>query len=764
MLGMLCLAMGAPLWALEDKSDGREGSAIVLDEAVVSAKRDTEQTGEIGYAPLASEQLKITPADRARTSSTADLLDNVPGVSLQQTGGLNVIPYLNGLGDDRIRIKLDGMDLISACANHMNSPLSYISPTNVNKVNVLAGITPVSVGGDSIAGTILVDSPALEFAKPGEGLLKGEAGSYYRSNGNAFGGNLSTTVANDYLSFRYSGAEAQSDNYHAARDFKPAGRAAVDRGWLAGDEVGSSSYQAWYHAISVGLQKDIHSLQVNFGIQDIPYQGFPNQRMDMTDNYSEQINLHYTGQYWWGALEARFYNERTRHSMDFGDDKRFFYDSKASKGTVLAPGMPMETCGINTGALVKGKIPLSDHDTLTVGVEGQVYRLDDWWPPSPSALPPGIKWAGMAPDTFLNINDGRRDRVGAFAEWEARWNPQWMSLLGGRIDTVMMDTGDVHGYNEMMYNGAPLFPATTFNNSDRQRTDVNFDVTALTRYTPSDMFTIEAGYARKTRSPNLYERYAWSTSRMAMEMINFAGDGNYYIGNRDLEPEVANIFSVTADLHDACQDRWGLKVTPYYNWVEDYIDVRRCPKSVCGDTPAIVANLKADTGFVFLQFLNQPAEIYGVDVSGYFRLIRSSDYGSLTATGILSYSHGENMTTGDNLYNIMPLNGKVALVHRFGKLTNTIEGQLVDAKTQLSQVRDEVRTDSYGLLNLRSSYEWKNLRLDAGIENVLNQFYSLPLGGLYVGQGATMRGDGIPWGIPLPGPGRSFYAGVTAKF
>ena len=92
----------------------------------------------------------------------------------------------------------------------------------------------------------------------------------------------------------------------------------------------------------------------------------------------------------------------------------------------------------------------------------------------------------MAPNTFVNINDGQRDRIGVFAEWEARWNPQWISLLGIRSDNVLMNTGTVQGYNNtMMYNGAPLYPATTFNARDRKRTDNNIDVTALSRYTPS---------------------------------------------------------------------------------------------------------------------------------------------------------------------------------------------------------------------------------------------------------------------------------------
>lgn len=760
LAGVLCLAVATPLWAVDGKSDVKEASSITLDEAVVRAKRDAAAGAE---EDLGSHQHKVTSGERARVSSTADLLNDMPGVSIQQNGGVAAIPFLHGLGDDRIRIKVDGMDLISACANHMNSPLSYIDPTHVSTINVAAGIAPVSMGGDSIAGTIVVNSASPEFAKPGEGtLLKAQAGTSYRSNGNAFGVNLSTSAASEYFSMRYSGSLAEAGDYKAARDFKAAGPAAIDRGWLEGDEVGSSRYQAWNHAIEMALRNERHLVQLNIGLQHIPYQGFPNQRMDMTENDSRQINVHYSGQYRWGALEARVYNEHTRHKMDFANDKQFFY---GSADTILAPGMPMETEGNNTGALVKADIELSNRDILKVGVEAQRYRLDDWWPPSPSVLPPGYTSGGMAPDTFWNINNGKRDRLALFAEWEARWNPRWISQLGVRSDTVMMDTGTVQGYNNtMMYNGSPLFPATTFNNRDRQRTDSNVDVTALTRFTPDATLAIEAGYARKTRSPNLYERYAWSTNTMAMEMINFAGDGNFYIGNLDLKPEVANTLSATVDWHDAARKQWGLKVTPYYTYVQDYIDARRCPTSVCGNSNAVNASLSARTSFVYLQFVNQAASLYGIDVSGHYLLAKTSDYGSFTATGALNYVRGENRTTDDNLYNIMPLNAKLALVNRLGRLTSTVEGQFVDEKTDISQVRNEVKTSAYALLNLRASYAWKKVRLDAGVENVLNKNYDLPMGGAYVGQGATMSGNKIPWGIPVPGYGRSFYVAMTVTF
>jgi iron complex outermembrane receptor protein len=71
---------------------------------------------------------------------------------------------------------------------------------------------------------------------------------------------------------------------------------------------------------------------------------------------------------------------------------------------------------------------------------------------------------------------------------------------------------------------------------------------------PMQLF--EAGFARKSRSPNLYQRYLWSTQPMAMLMNNFVGDGNGYVGNLDLKPEVAHTVSASGDWHDAEQKDW----------------------------------------------------------------------------------------------------------------------------------------------------------------------------------------------------------------
>ncbi|HEX8979711.1 MAG TPA: TonB-dependent receptor [Parasulfuritortus sp.] len=719
-----------------------QDESYTLGDVVVSAPRlDASLLNTTAVDGQKLDSLRYT------TSDTASLLRDVPGLSLFGAGGVSSLPTVHGLADDRLRVQVDGMDLIAACPNHMNSPLSYIDPTSVASAKVFAGITPVSAGGDSIGGTIQVESAPPVFAPAGAGSqVSGEAGVFFRSNGNVRGGNVSATLAKEDFSLTYAGSTVEADDYKAADNFKAAG-ASSGRGWLEGDVVGSSAYKSQNQSLGMAFRRDNQLFEMKVGVQNIPYEGYPTQRMDMTGNDSTQINLAYTGQYQWGILKARVYDEKTEHKMDFGNDKQYWYPSYATcaaynfvpgMGTCAA-GMPMDTKGHNTGAKLSADIDLSRRDALKVGGEYQRYRLSDWW--SPSGM-------NMWPNTFWNINNGQRDRVALFAEWNARWSQKWHSQLGVRNETVSMDTGNVQGYS-----ASYSTDANAFNSQNHSITDHNWDLTALARYIPAATQTYEFGLAQKTRSPNLYERYTWSTGGMAMVMNNFAGDGNGYVGNLNLSPETAYTLSATADWHDAGKERWGMKVTPYWTYVDGYIDAQR-----------IAGSNTATTGFVQLRYANQSARLYGIDVSGHLPLADATGYGSFTATGNLGYVRGKNMTTGDNLYNIMPLNARFAVVQRLNSWTNSVELQLVAGKKDVSQTRNELQTGGYGLVNLRSSYAWKHMRLDVGVENLFDKFYNAPLGGAYVGQGKTMSILGVPWGVAVPGPGRSFYTALSGKF
>ncbi|MGM0516994.1 MAG: TonB-dependent receptor [Pseudomonadota bacterium] len=741
----LAATTAAPAQAAEpaDEGAGEHGGLPVIMVTAPGEEASTFRSGtRLDAQTLSSE--------RAATSDTASLLDRLPGVSLQGAGPVSSLPIVHGLADERIRTRLDGMDLIAACPNHMNPPLSYLDPAQVGEARVWAGITPVSVGGDSIGGTIEVDTLPATFAEPGEGVIHaGEVGTSYRSNGNARSANLSATLATDTVSLSYSGGWSKADNYDAGGDFKATTETGRPGHELPLDEVGSTAYETRNHLLGLALRNENHLLEAKFGYQDMPYQLYPNQRMDMTENTEKRGSLRYEGEFGWGGLEARAWHEVVDHEMDFGDDKQFWYPSGSPCSPIggmpdpCAAGMPMLTESENSGLRLKADLDLAGGDTLRVGAEYQRYRLDDYWPPS---------GGGMWPDTFWNIRDGQRDRMAVFGEWESRLAKDWTVLAGLRYERVTSDAGDAVGYNDTPGQMNKQYEdAQSFNARDHERTDNNVDLTALARWEIDATRSLEFGLARKVRSPGLYERYPWSTWTMAAVMNNFVGDGNGYVGNLDLDPEVAYTASTTFDWR-AADDAWSLRVAPYVTYVEDYIDAQRLP-----------AYEGATESFVVLQYVNQDALLYGVDLSGRLTLAET-DRGRFGLEGALEYTHGENRDTDDGLYNIVPLEARVALTHELGGWNSAVEVEGVAAKDDSSEVRNEIETAGFALVNLRAGYQWERVRVDVGVDNLFDRLYADPTGGAYLGQGKTMSIKGVPWGVSVPGAGRSIHAGVTVSF
>jgi iron complex outermembrane receptor protein len=722
-----------PLLAVAEDDPKRE---VTLEEVVIDNPSLQAKDSTLGSS---SPEKADLDARRSSTGDAAELLRGVPGVTLGGAGGISSLPAIHGLSDDRLRIQIDGADPVAACPNHMNSPLSYADPSRIESITVYSGITPVSVGGDSIGGSIQVKSAPPRFATPSDPFYaSGLLGSFYRTNGNVFGYTVGATIAGEWVNLSIGQSDARSDNFKAAGDFKPAAPGTEGGPVIPGNVVGSSAYNGTIRR-TLGLAFRIpgHLLQIEAGQQTVGFEGFPNQRMDMTSNDNWNLSLRYTGSFDWGDLEARLSYQDTRHKMDMGPD-RFSY------GT----GMPMDTEARTRGALVRASIILSDRHLLRIGAEYQSHVLYDFWPPVGGT---------MGPNTFWNVDYGQRQRIDAYAEWEAHWTDAWLGQLGIRTNTVVTDAGPVQGYDDSL--PAWGIDAAAFNAASHRRTDLNWDLSALARYTPDTTQTYEGGYARKSRSPNLYQRYPWSTNPMAALMNNLVGDGNGYVGLIDLAPEVAHTVSATGDWHDADRTRWGVKATAYYTYVHDFIDARRCDFGQCGP-----GNVTATDAFVLLQYVNQPAQLYGIDLSARLLLAQGASWGSLTGNLALGFVRGDNLATGGGLYNIMPVNALLSLVYQLGTWTTTAELLGVAAKSHVSQVRNEIPTGGYGVVNLRTSYEWKFLRIDAGIENLLDRLYANPQGGAYVGQGPSMSTTGIPWGIAVPGPARSFNLAVKLQF
>lgn len=730
--GLLTLSVvlaGSPVLAQQSKPE-------TLPEVVVTAEGRAKVTPPAKglSSPLGAFTLTGEPLESRiyATNDTAALLTSVPGVQAATGGGVSSLPVMRGLADDRINVLNLGMAITSACGNHMNPPLSYVEPSSIGSVEVLSGVTPVSKGGDSIAGTIIVEPRAPRFAAGTKDLeVHGAAGFHFSSNGNRVGASLEASIANRDWSLEYTGAWSKADNYEDGD----------------GRTVRSTLYEAVNHRATLAKKADTGLFTLSGGIQNIPKQGFPNVRMDMLGNQAKYANARYQGEHSWGRIDASAFVQHTDHYMNFLPDKFLGLISTSTTG------MPMYTSGNDMGWSVKIERNITERDIVRFGNEFRHTTLDDWWPPVAGK-------PGMCCDTYWNINGGVRDRLGTFVEWERNWSKEWSTLFGLRNDTVWMNTGDVQGYNRTV--GAPMYhywdDADAFNARGHAKTDVNFDMTALVRWKPNETIDTEFGYARKTRSPNFYERYAWSTSGMSSAMISWFGDANGYIGDIDLKPEVAHTLSATFGAHDAARNDWEVKFTPWYSYVENFIDADRV-------TPQPTMFLMNQPQFVLLRFANHDARLWGIDVSGKKALGGNDTIGHFDLTGRLSYTNGRNLDTGDSLYRIMPLEVRLGLAHRLGGWTNGLDLRMVTAKTDVSSTRNEMRTPGFAVLDWRSQYRWNNVRFDFGITNILNQKYLLPLGGVDWTDYKTQPDPGVTKVVHgVAGEGRSFMAGIRIEF
>jgi iron complex outermembrane receptor protein len=665
----------------------------------------------------AATPLKVDSGERERSGNAAELLNASAGVSLRDNGQLASVPLLHGMGDERTKLIVDGMTVSSACANHMNPPLSYIAPSQVATVAVMAGITPVSMGGDSIGGTISVASAPPVFASHDERLhQEGSSTGFYRSNGLSRGGSLSEWIAGPNVAIGYNSFFAANDDHSDG----------------SGHKVTSTYAQTTSQSVTLAAQTAANLFVLQAALHHTPYEGFPNAQMDLVRNLAESLNLHYRRELGAGALDARAFWQNAWHSMNIGKDKSTF---------PMAMSMPMNTHGRDIGYSVKLDFPIATRHSFRFGNELHRFVLDDRWPAVAGTAPM------MGPDTFVSINNGHRTRLGTFGEVASKWNQQWTTLFGLRSDTVWSNAGPVQGYSAAIY-GAD---ADAFNAVDHAKSEIHVDATGMVRFEPGASSTYELGYARKTRSPNLYERYAWSTNLMASGMIGWFGDGNYYVGNLALKPETANTVSGTASWQNPLGKNWDLKVTPYLTSIDGYVDV-----------DSFLTTMSGMSTFAQLRFANHDARIAGFDLSGSGAVWNSPRFGRGQVTGVAGWIHGERLDTSTGLYQMMPMNARLAFEEELKGLTVGLETQAVDRKTNVDPLRFEQPTPGYVLFNLRSAYQRRHLRFSAAAENLLNKSYELPLGGVNFDD--FMAGMGMGQIKPLTGSGRSAFLAMTVEF
>jgi iron complex outermembrane recepter protein len=163
--------------APSSKSGMRDGEAVTLDRYVVGESRQMSGAAiAINEQRFASNIVNVVSTDEFGSpveSNVAEFMKFLPGVTIEEIGGVNRRISVDGVPSSNTPVMLDGFSLASAIeggggadASQRTVEVDMISLNNLSRVEVSFSPTPESPG-DALAGTVnMIPRSAFERSRP----------------------------------------------------------------------------------------------------------------------------------------------------------------------------------------------------------------------------------------------------------------------------------------------------------------------------------------------------------------------------------------------------------------------------------------------------------------------------------------------------------------------------------------------------------------------------------------------------------------------
>lgn len=159
---LMCLApammVGAVEGAQAEATDSSSSSVVSgsLSEAIepVVVTGSKKEKG-ISNAPVKTEMVSKEVIERHHLSDLSQVLDNIPGITLQSlTGRLGRAPVIQGLSDERVLVLIDGVPQLQVSASGYD--LTQLSVNDIERVEVVKGAASSLYGSQAMGGVINV--------------------------------------------------------------------------------------------------------------------------------------------------------------------------------------------------------------------------------------------------------------------------------------------------------------------------------------------------------------------------------------------------------------------------------------------------------------------------------------------------------------------------------------------------------------------------------------------------------------------------------
>ncbi len=707
-----------------------------VQAAEPAANADTEQIESItvyGHA----DTLQGPELDAARShhgnADAARLFELLPGANTNENGAISGQIQYRGLFGPRTDVRVNGLGFPSGGPNWMDPPMHYVPPGLIGSIALHRGISSVSnknIGGHAEAQWKRPEYGARDSWQP---YL--DIDTNLRSNDSGYGVAATFGLSNSQQRFYVTANDESGDDYEAD-----------------GNSVNGTEFQRQAYGAGYGWSGDRWFADAAYYRIETDDAGTPSLPLDIgffrTDLWHLQTGtLLGPGEFKVSVggsdIDHGMHNFSLRPAPDFsslplppfaGDDRRQVRVSSESLELRLSYDMPLADGVWSTGV---------DYNT-----EEHSARVTD---------------PDFAPFFVDNINNAEQDSTALYSTWLGEVRSGTQLEVGLRVTRAETDSDPVDAFPAQLVDANPAaWPMGTppravfvlrerFNNSDREQSDTLLDWVLKVNQDLPGNWNMEAGVARKTRLPIYLERYLW----IPLEVNAGLGDGNNYVGNPDLDPEVSH----QVELAFGWQNEHGyLSPRFFFHRVDDFIQGVAVTDMV---TIAVSANANGDP--TPLMFANVDAELYGLDMGFGWRLAEN-----WRVDGNLAWLRGRRTDEGDNLYRLAPPSLRLALTWLQPRWQVTLEHLAYARQDNLSRtISDDPASGAnnfnevpgYGIFNLYAnldlSSQWS---VNVGLENLADKDYLDPLSGFNRNAAA-----GVPVGERLPGRGRNAFLRVNFR-
>lgn len=619
----------------------------------------------------------------------SSLLSQLPGAAVNGNGPLTGIAQYRGLFGDRVNTQVNGVTLAGAGPNAMDTPLSYASLVNSERLEMSRGIAPVSAGTNTLGGSVKVVESQARFDE-----FSGKVAARYQHNGEQAHLGAKTNFGTEQQALLLYGDALQANANQqtgAGIDIAPT---TYDKAIVGGQYRFNLSDKGFDdESIAIGYQ---HLETTNAGTPALP--------MDIDFIRTDRVKLE--GQHLlnnWDINWHLAYSD-ARHGMDN-------FSERVKNDTASARYNNADSKSID--------------GSVSMAKAAWLFGLDTQWSQHDSVITDPTK-PMFKVDNFNGVTD---NTISAFAQWQQDID-QWNWQLGGRVKHYQTDADAV---NHSMAASMPAIKVLMdrYNAADRSQSQTGVDLVVNGRYQVDESLSWIVAAARKQDSASYQQRYLW----VPMQSTGGLADGRTYVGQMDLSLETAYQLELGADYQD---NRLQLSPRLFWQRIDDYIQgVNATDKAVI-----MAAQMMGDSHP--LQFANVDAQLYGMDISARYRL---ND--QLQLDMLASYVRGERRDIDDNLYRIAPPNITVGLNYQRGAWLARIEALGVSAQHKVSSTQQEMQTSGYGLVNLSLAYDADIWLVKAGVNNLFDTEYQEHLGGYnrvansQLALGERMPGTGI---------------------